>query len=49
MKENNISKYRSNPTVEDGVVAIGISAINMSSLSPKFPYSFFSLLFLVDF
>jgi hypothetical protein len=32
MEENNISKYRSNPMVEGGVIAVGISAINMSSL-----------------
>jgi hypothetical protein len=30
MDENNISEYRSDPTVEGGVIAIGCSAINMS-------------------
>ena len=34
MDENNISKYRSDPTVEGRVIAIGYSAINMSSLQP---------------
>ena len=32
MDENNLSKYRSDPTVKGGVIAIGVSAINMSSL-----------------
>jgi hypothetical protein len=32
MEENNISTYHSDPTVEDGVIAVGLSAINMSSL-----------------
>ena len=32
MDENNLSKYRSDPMVEGGVIAIGCSAINMSSL-----------------
>jgi len=32
MDENNISEYRSDPTVEGGVIAVGCSAINMSSL-----------------
>jgi hypothetical protein len=34
MEENNISEYRSDPTVEGGVIAIGFSTINMSSLQP---------------
>jgi len=34
MDENNISEYRSDPTVEGGVIAVGCSAINMSSLQP---------------
>ena len=34
MEINNISKYRSDPTVKGGVIAIGVSAINMSSLQP---------------
>jgi len=34
MDENNISEYRSNPTVQGGVIAAGYSAINMSSLQP---------------
>jgi hypothetical protein len=34
MEENNISKYRFDPMVEGGVIAIGCSAINMSSLQP---------------
>ena len=34
MEENNISKYCSNPTVEGGVIAVGFSAINTSSLQP---------------
>jgi hypothetical protein len=32
MDENNLSKYRSDPTVKGGVIAVGCSAINMSSL-----------------
>jgi hypothetical protein len=32
MEINNISKYHSDPTVKGGVIAIGVSAINMSSL-----------------
>jgi len=32
MEENNISKYHSNPTVKSGVITVGISAINISSL-----------------
>ena len=32
MEENNISEYRSDPTVEGGVIAVIFSAINMSSL-----------------
>jgi hypothetical protein len=39
MEENNISKYCSNPTVEGGVIAVGFSAINMSSLQPLFQLS----------
>jgi len=34
MNENNISKYRYEPTVKGGVIAVGCSAINMSSLQP---------------
>jgi hypothetical protein len=34
MNENNIFEYHSDPTVEGGVIAIGCSAINMSSLQP---------------
>jgi len=34
MDENNISEYRSDPTVKGGVIAVGCSAINMSSLQP---------------
>jgi hypothetical protein len=34
MEENNISKYFSNPTIEGGVIAVGFSAINTSSLQP---------------
>jgi len=34
MDENNISEYRSDQTVEGGVIAVGCSAINMSSLEP---------------
>jgi hypothetical protein len=34
MEENNISKYRSDPMVEVGVIAVGVSTINMSSLQP---------------
>jgi hypothetical protein len=34
MEENNISKYCYDPTVEGGVIAVGFSAINMSSLQP---------------
>jgi hypothetical protein len=33
-EENNVSEYCSDPTVEGGVIAIGFSAINMSSLQP---------------
>jgi hypothetical protein len=32
MEENNISKYRSNPTMEGGVITVGIYVINMSFL-----------------
>jgi hypothetical protein len=32
MEKNNISKYRSNQTVENGVIVVVISAINVSSL-----------------
>jgi hypothetical protein len=34
MDENNIFEYRSDPTVEGGVIAVRCSAINMSSLQP---------------
>jgi hypothetical protein len=34
MDENNIFEYRFDPTVEGGVIAVGCSAINMSSLQP---------------
>ena len=34
MDENNISEYRADPTVKGGVIAVGWSAINMSSLQP---------------
>jgi hypothetical protein len=34
MEKNNISKYRSDPTVEDGVITVVFFAINMSSLQP---------------
>jgi hypothetical protein len=34
MEENIISKYRSDPMVEVGVIAVGVSTINMSSLQP---------------
>ena len=34
MDENNISEYCADPTVEDGVIAVGWSAINISSLQP---------------
>jgi hypothetical protein len=34
MDENNISEYRTDPTVKGGVIAVGWSAINMSSLQP---------------
>jgi len=34
MEENIIYKYRSDPTVEGGVIAVGVYAINMSSLQP---------------
>ena len=34
MDENNISEYRSDPMVEGGVLAVGCSVINMSSLQP---------------
>jgi hypothetical protein len=39
MEENNISKYCSNPTVKGGVIAVGFSAINISSLQPLFQLS----------
>ena len=32
MEENNIFKYRSDPTVEGEVIAVGFSTINISSL-----------------
>jgi len=32
MEENNISKYRSDPTMKGGVIAVAFSAINMSFL-----------------
>jgi hypothetical protein len=32
MDENDISEYRSDPKVKGGVIAVGCSAINMSSL-----------------
>jgi hypothetical protein len=32
MDENNITEYRSDPTMEGGIIAVGCSAINMSSL-----------------
>jgi hypothetical protein len=34
MDENNISEYRDDPMVKGGVIAVGWSAINMSSLQP---------------
>ena len=34
MDANNIFEYHSDPTVEGGVIAVGCSAINMSSLQP---------------
>jgi hypothetical protein len=34
MEGNNISKYCSDLTMEGGIIAIGFSAINMSSLQP---------------
>jgi len=34
MKENNIFEYRSDPTMEVGVIAVGVTTINMSSLHP---------------
>jgi hypothetical protein len=34
MEENNISKYRFDPTVEDGVITVVFFAINMSFLQP---------------
>jgi len=34
MDKNNISEYRSDPTVEGEVIVVGCSAINMSSLQP---------------
>ena len=34
MDENNISEYHVDPTVESGVIAVGWSAINISSLQP---------------
>ena len=34
MEENNISEYRSDPMMEGGVIAVGFSAINMSSFQP---------------
>jgi len=50
MEENNISKYGSNPTVDGGVIAVGITVINMSSLcllSSLIP-SFFSCFLLIS-
>jgi hypothetical protein len=32
--DNNISKYHSDPTMYGGVIAIGVSAINIFSLKP---------------
>jgi hypothetical protein len=32
MDENNISEYRADPTVEGGVIVVGWSVINISSL-----------------
>jgi hypothetical protein len=34
MEEKNISKYCFDPTMEGRVIAVGVSAINMSSLQP---------------
>ena len=34
IKDNNISKYHSDPTVEGGVIAVRCSVVNMSSLQP---------------
>jgi len=34
MEENKISKYRSDPTVEGGVIVVAFSVINMFSLQP---------------
>jgi hypothetical protein len=34
MDENNIPEYRADPTVEDGVIAVGWFTINISSLQP---------------
>jgi hypothetical protein len=34
MEGNNIYEYCSDPTVKGGIIAIGFSAINMSSLQP---------------
>jgi hypothetical protein len=39
MDEHNIFEYRSDPTVEGGVIAVGCSTINMSSLQPLFKLS----------
>jgi hypothetical protein len=39
IEENNIFEYHSNPMVEGGVIAVGFSAINMSSLQPLFKLS----------
>ena len=39
MKENIISKYRCDPTMEGGVIAIRFSTINMSSLEPLYKLS----------
>jgi hypothetical protein len=39
MDENNIFKYHSDPTVEGGVIAVGCSAINISSLQPLYKLS----------
>jgi hypothetical protein len=34
MEENNISEYRSDPTMEGGIIDVGFSAINMVSFQP---------------
>ena len=34
MEENNTSKYHLNPTMEGGVITVGVSTINMSFLQP---------------